>query len=82
MMSESHKGLAMTENKERSIDLARALVEEFGGQSAAARAVGIRQPSVCRWTATGISPIRENDLRFRFPEMKVWKRFPPSRGSK
>ena len=71
------KGLAMTGTKERSIELAKALIDEFGGQSKAAHVVGIKQPSVWRWSTAGISAIRENDLRYRFPKLKVWTRFPP-----
>ena len=42
-----------------------------------ARLVGIKQPSVTLWAKRGLGLVRENDLRFRFPELQVWKRFPP-----
>lgn len=65
--------------QKESIALARSLIDEFGGQSKTAEKIGIRQPSVCRWVSRGISAIRENDLRFRFPRLETWKKFPPIR---
>lgn len=67
----------MTATASREIELAKFLVEELGGQSAASRKIGLRQPSVWRWTVSGIPPLRETDLRFRFPRLECWKRFPP-----
>ena len=61
----------------RAREIARALVLEVGGQGATAKLVGIKQPSVAGWIKNGIGSTRENDLRFRFPELKVWSRFPP-----
>lgn len=61
----------------RARAIAQALVLEVGGQAATARLVGIKQPSVAGWLKNGVSKTRENDLRFRFPELKVWQRFPP-----
>ncbi len=66
----------MTTN-ERSAQIARALVEELGSQTAAAKLFGVAQPSISEWVKVGMSKTRENDLRFRFPKLKTWKRFPP-----
>lgn len=67
----------LAKDTRRSRAIARALVLEVGGQGATARLVGIKQPSVAGWLKNGVSQTRENDLRFRFPDLKVWKRFPP-----
>lgn len=64
-------------SRHRSMDLARAVVSELGGPCRAARLVGIKQPSVTLWVKRGLGLVRENDLRFRFPELQAWKRFPP-----
>lgn len=63
--------------KSRSIALARTLVDELGGQSAAARYFGLRQPSISLWCAKGVGLVRENDLRLRFPGLAAWSKFPP-----
>lgn len=63
--------------KERAKRIARALVKEIGSQSETARVVGVKQPSVYIWLRDGVSPTRENDLRFRFPKLKVWEKYPP-----
>lgn len=67
----------MAQHSNRSVQIARAFIAEMGTQAKAAEAVGVRQPSVSRWNASGWSRMRENDLRIRFPAMKVWKKFPP-----
>lgn len=71
--------IAMTteHSHQRSVELARAVVAELGGSSKAAKLVGISQPSVSLWSRRGLGVVRENDLRFRFPDLKVWKKFPP-----
>ena len=61
----------------RSIQIARALVDEVGTQAETARVVGVKQPSISGWLKNGIGKTRENDLRFRFPKLKVWKECPP-----
>ena len=63
----------------RSIRIARAIVNAFGSQTATAKAVGLKQPSVNRWLQHGISRQRENDLRILFPDLPVWKKFPPQK---
>ena len=64
-------------SRHRSVELARAVVSELGGPCRTARLVGIKQPSVTLWAKRGLGLVRENDLRFRFPELQAWKRFPP-----
>lgn len=61
----------------RSLEIAHELVREVGSQRKTASLVGVKQPSVCAWLKSGMTQTRENDLRFRFPDLKVWKRFPP-----
>lgn len=61
----------------RSLEIARELVREVGSQRKTASLVGVKQPSVFAWLKHGMTSTRENDLRFRFPELQVWKRFPP-----
>jgi len=63
----------------RSIRIARAIVDAFGSQTATAKAVGLKQPSVNRWLQKGISRQRENDLRVLFPDLAVWQKFPPQK---
>ena len=67
----------MATNPPRAIRLARTFIKEIGTQKQVASVVGVRQPSVSRWTRNGFSQLREADLRVRFPELKVWKKFPP-----
>lgn len=67
----------LTRDTQRARTIARELVAELGGQTKAARLIGIKQPSVAGWLKNGIGEIRENDLRFRFPDLKVWTHFPP-----
>lgn len=67
----------MASNTPRAISLARTFIEEIGTQTQVAEVVGVKQPSVSRWTRNGFSRLREADLRVRFPYMKVWKKFPP-----
>ncbi len=61
----------------RSLEIARELVREVGSQRKTATLVGVKQPSVFAWLKHGMTSTRENDLRFRFPELQVWKKFPP-----
>ena len=61
----------------RSLAIARELVHEVGGQRKTASLVGVKQPSVFAWLKRGMTSTRENDLRFRFPDLQVCKRFPP-----
>lgn len=61
----------------RATAIARDLVREVGSQRKTAELVGVKQPSVFAWTKNGLTATRENDLRFRFPELRVWKRYPP-----
>lgn len=63
--------------KNRSLAIAKAPIDEFGSQSMLSRAIGVSQPSICLWVRNGITPMRENDLRYRFPHLECWKRFPP-----
>lgn len=63
--------------KQRSAAIARSLVSEIGSQKKTAKLVGVRQPSVAAWVRDGIGKTRENDLRFRFPDLQTWKLFPP-----
>lgn len=63
--------------QQRSTAIAKALVTEIGSQNKAANLFGVKQPSVAGWVKYGISPTRENDLRFRFPKLQTWKLFPP-----
>lgn len=71
----------MTTNAHRAIHLARSFISEIGTQAQVAVVVGVKQPSVSRWTRNGFSRLREADLRIRFPNMRVWKKFPFVGGS-
>lgn len=71
----------MATNPPRAIRLARSFIKEIGTQAQVAAIVGVRQPSVSRWTKNGFSRLREADLRVRFPEMRVWQKFPLACGS-
>lgn len=63
--------------RSRAIAIANSIVREFGSQNKAATALGIKQPSIAGWLKRGIGMTRENDLRFRFPDLDTWKSFPP-----
>lgn len=63
-------------DKQRSSAIARSLVSEIGDQKKMAKLVGVSQPSVSSWVRNGIGKTRENDLRFRFPNLRTWKLFP------
>lgn len=67
--------------KSRAIAIASSLIQECGGQVKAAKLFGIKQPSVCLWLKNGIGFTRENDLRFRFPDLNTWNVFPPIRSN-
>ena len=67
----------MHQKTPREVMLARSLIKELGSQSCVAKLVGVRQPSVSRWCSFGVSRLREADLRVRFPNLEVWKQFPP-----
>jgi predicted XRE-type DNA-binding protein len=60
----------------RSVKVARAFIKEIGTQKEVAEVVGVKQPTVSRWSCFGMSTMRENDLRVRFPHMSVWDRYP------
>jgi predicted XRE-type DNA-binding protein len=68
----------MATKSPRAINLARSFIKEIGTQEQVARVVGVKQPSVSRWSRNGLSRLREADLRIRFPYMSVWKEFPPA----
>ncbi len=63
--------------QQRSTAIAKALVNEIGSQNKTACLFGVKQPSVAGWIKHGISPTRENDLRFRFPNLRTWRLYPP-----
>ena len=66
--------------KQRSTAIARSLVSEIGTQSKTAKVVGVSQPTIAIWIRNGIGRTRENDLRFRFPNLETWKLFPALEG--
>lgn len=72
----------MKPKNKRSRMIAISLVREVGSQTALAALIGIKQPSVSEWVKNGIGAVRENDLRFRFPDLQVWKRFPAKDAAK
>lgn len=66
--------------RSNSRKLVRAFLKELGGsQREIAQKVGVRQASISRWTQSGFPPLREDSLRLRFPDLKVWQSYPKAR---
>lgn len=63
----------MSINKNKNIELAKALVKELGGENKIASICNIKTPSVYGWYKYGIPDSWLAFFKVKYPKLQIWE---------